>query len=534
MRMIGLCLWCALAVAQTGSVVKHEVAAESRAEVAAALRAILDRGSTVDEQANGVEIHSNAISAAVAELFFEKLDARQFGEFAVPDAADVKLAILSTPDVTTETTNLLRSIGNLQFATPLPKAQAIVLRGREESVALAQWVLPRLQHRPETGEERISATVDHGRTDEVCLFFPTGTASLEEFRFAVMAMTDTPLVLVHHSPDVIVMRGEPARVALGAWLFQRLNNPPSGIQPTVHMYRLEGVDDNLVRIFFVQGEKSADDLRALGGAVHTASRVVRLRVVPTIGAIVLRGNAEQIAVAARTVNGDAAPAFEVASVKPSAKEAMPNGTQRADGIDSQDQTLRSYIARAYGLSSYQVSGPAWLDTERFDISAKASSAISEQQRKAMLQSLLAERFHLAAHKETQSLNGYALVAARGGVKVQPVERSPTPPPQRAVSNHMLSLKENTFHELAQRLEWILACPIEDATGVNGVFSFDLRWTPDAIQSATRRLPVPVSADAPGPSLFEILEDKVGMKLEKRKISTEVLVVDHVDRVPAGN
>lgn len=539
MRVVLLCICVAFAVAQTESVERaltfpHEVPTEDRAEMAAALRAVLDKGATVDEKVDGVVVHANAASAAIAELLFQKLNARQFGNFAVPEAANEKLAIVPLPGAAQSTTRFLQSICNLQIAASLPRAQAMVLRGREERIALAEWLLPRLQHVPDSPDEQRTTIEDRGRTEEVRLFSPAASAPAEEIRLALVFIADAPMVLVQHSPDAIVMRGEPARVALGAWLFQQLNQLAPDRQSTVHQYRLDGVDDPLVRIFFVPEEKSADDLGALAAAVHSASHVVRLRIAPAAHAIVLRGNAEQIALAERVVKGDAAPAFEVASVKASARDAMPNGSLRVDGIDSQDQTLRSYIARAYGVASYQVSGPAWLDTERFDINAKASSTISEKQRNAMLQSLLAERFHLATHKETKDYAGYALVVARGGVKVQPVEKSATTPPQRAVSNRMLSLQENSFHELAQRLGWILACPIEDATRVDGVFSFDLRWTPDAIQGAARGLPVPAAAATPGPSLFEVLEDKIGVKLERRKISADVLIVDHVDRVPAGN
>ena len=151
----------------------------------------------------------------------------------------------------------------------------------------------------------------------------------------------------------------------------------------------------------------------------------------------------------------------------------------------------------------------------------------------LLKALLAERFHLATHRESKVLDGYALLAAKGGLKIHPVEKSATPPMQRAHTNHNLTLKEASLDAIALDLDALLGRPVGNETHIDGVFDIDIRWVPDAVQLSLG-VGRPMAGDATGPSLFDVLADQLGLKLEKRKITTEILTVDHADRTPTGN
>jgi uncharacterized protein (TIGR03435 family) len=127
------------------------------------------------------------------------------------------------------------------------------------------------------------------------------------------------------------------------------------------------------------------------------------------------------------------PAFEVASVKPAAPPTpgtFMTGSSGGPGTPDPGQatftnvTQRTLLRTAYDVQDYQISGPAWLESERYDIVAKVPKGVTKEQFRLMLQSLLAERFKLTLHRETKDLPRYELVVAKGGSKLK--ESAPAP------------------------------------------------------------------------------------------------------------
>src|SRR5262245_33965452 len=113
--------------------------------------------------------------------------------------------------------------------------------------------------------------------------------------------------------------------------------------------------------------------------------------------------------------------FEVASIRPSSG-APPQGVAagvRVDGsqVRTTYLTLKDYIAMAYRLKLYQVSGPDWIGSERFDIAASLPEGSLPAQMPSMMQTLLEERFQMKFHREKKEFPVYALEIARGGLKM---------------------------------------------------------------------------------------------------------------------
>src|SRR5262249_43003490 len=106
--------------------------------------------------------------------------------------------------------------------------------------------------------------------------------------------------------------------------------------------------------------------------------------------------------------------FEVASVRPNKTGAGRHLASSPGQIHFTSATLQDCIKFAYGVRDYQISGPDWLNTERYDVIAKASTAVPTERLKTMLQALLGQRFELRVHREKKSLPVYALLIARGG------------------------------------------------------------------------------------------------------------------------
>jgi uncharacterized protein (TIGR03435 family) len=189
--------------------------------------------------------------------------------------------------------------------------------------------------------------------------------------------------------------------------------------------------------------------------------------------------------------------------------------------------------------------------------ADALEKLSRDQRvlaqQQMLQALLGDRFRLTVHRETKELTTYTLVIAKGGPKLQEAKPGDTypnggtlPDGTHAGAGDMKGSQTSgdlrgqavPVARLVQSLTLMLGRPVSDKTELKGVYDFKLQFTPDdRLQppsglAPNARLPVP-PADSNAPSLFDALQEQLGLKLESGKGPAEVIVIDHVER-PSAN
>jgi uncharacterized protein (TIGR03435 family) len=228
--------------------------------------------------------------------------------------------------------------------------------------------------------------------------------------------------------------------------------------------------------------------------------------------------------------GQSAPAFEAASLKPSGPDSSRGVSVTSTQWVWSRATLHQLIQTAFDVKNYSFPAPAWMDGQEFDMVAKFPSGAPPRERSKMLQTLLVERFKLTFHYEPRTTNGYALVVAKGGMKVQPVEggeQGGTMGPDR------FTLRNTSLAQLANMLSYRLNLPVQDQTGKAGVFDFQMKWTPEAGPPAMAGAP-DAAADPNGPSLFNALQEQLGLKLETRKLPVDVLVVDHAEKTPVEN
>ena len=228
-----------------------------------------------------------------------------------------------------------------------------------------------------------------------------------------------------------------------------------------------------------------------------------------------------------------APAFEVASVKPTATtdgsltwDFLPGGRLTARNLN-----VKFLLQIAYGVQDYQISGgPGWMASAGFDIQAAPAPGTAEPPREQvlqMIQALLADRFQLALHRETRQLPLYALVvpknaAGKGGPKLKPAG---TAAGRTQTKMGQLIVSKMNMTALASILSFDLKRPVRDQTGLQGDFAFTLEWTPELRDS---------TADpASRPSLFTAVQEQLGLKLESMQGPLEVLVIDRVEK-PSEN
>jgi len=235
---------------------------------------------------------------------------------------------------------------------------------------------------------------------------------------------------------------------------------------------------------------------------------------------------------------DGATEFEVASVKPANPTAAGRIKMKEDPgtITMLNVTLRDYISQAYDVDDYQIFGPDWLGSDRYDIVARFTPGTPKERLLVMWQKLLADRFKLALHREKKVMPVYALVVAKGGLKIHKAEEGESM--TRIGRGHMV-LRRVSLSLLAEILSSQMDHPVLDQTGVEGLFDITLDWVPDDTQSkmgmAGGDRPSGMLANAPdGLSIFDALQEKLGLKLQTKKEAVEILAVDHAERVPTEN
>jgi uncharacterized protein (TIGR03435 family) len=230
------------------------------------------------------------------------------------------------------------------------------------------------------------------------------------------------------------------------------------------------------------------------------------------------------------------PAFEVASIRPSNYQGGPlrvMATIEADGINFSNVTPRQCIQRAYGVKSYQLTGPGWINSERYMIAAKAAGAVPQDKILMMLQTLLTVRFKLAFHREAKEMPLYALVVSKSGPKLK--ESKDEGATQISGDGDEIVFERASMQQLAATIGRSLDRPVIDATGLKGLYSFRLAWADD--NGPRPNAPGAGGSGASDPadaaSVFTAVQERLGLKLESRRAPVDVLVIDHIEK-PSAN
>ncbi len=225
-----------------------------------------------------------------------------------------------------------------------------------------------------------------------------------------------------------------------------------------------------------------------------------------------------------------APRFETAAVHHVAQDQRPIPSQietAPERLVMHNTSLSECILWAFDLDTFQLDGPAWMASERYDITASAGQVVTTAQLRLMLQSLLADRFRLAVHVQDRSLPGFVMTVMRGGPKLKPSlgEREGVIRGSRILKGDHASIKQ-----LAALLSQALRGPVEDHTNLSGAYDFNLDLT-EAIR-------IDPNSDNPIgdiPSRFaDAVRDQLGLALKREKVTLVVTVIDHLEKTPTEN
>lgn len=269
---------------------------------------------------------------------------------------------------------------------------------------------------------------------------------------------------------------------------------------------------------------------------------------------------------------------------------------KSGGPGSKDPTRASYryvslsslLIEAYEIKRNQLTGPDFLDTARFDINVNVPKSATKEQYKAMLQNLLTDRFKITLHREQKETPGYELVVAKNGPKLKESNEEPKPaanpedqaevkmdavlrggsggsgpgasfkrdkdglpilPPGSTanlmMNGHvMIGFPKGTMQDLATALAGRLGRPVTDATGLKGKYDFMLKFAMET-QAASLPPPPPVDGAPPspmssdpspdgGPTVFSAIQKQLGLKLEPKRSQVDMIVIDHLEKIPTEN
>jgi uncharacterized protein (TIGR03435 family) len=262
-------------------------------------------------------------------------------------------------------------------------------------------------------------------------------------------------------------------------------------------------------------------------------------------------------------------AFEVASIKPNKSGPGPTligGGAGGGRFAARNVRLRDLMRVAYRLKDFQmIGGPGWIDSDRYDVIAKAPDAvvnpngyIPPDALRPMLQALLADRFHLSVHNEARDMPVYLLLLSRSDGRLGdqlrrsgdgcapmkvPAGAPPPPPPPPGpppadppgklscpgiFGPGWITLRRASMNDLADGLGTVLRRQVVDRTALDGIFDVDVEFTPDQLPPPPPGAPAPSWIDPNGPSIFTAVQEQLGLKLESSKGPVEVLVIDHAE------
>jgi len=316
-----------------------------------------------------------------------------------------------------------------------------------------------------------------------------------------------------------------------------------------------------------------------------------------------------LALASAVAPAQTKPTFDVASVKPTALDMtklaaqaqrgeMPRLGPRVDGARAEYifLALKDLIALAYNVKPFQIAGPDWIATQRFDIIAKLPDGASKNDAPLMLQALLEDRFKLALHRESKEGPVLALVVGKGGPKMKESPQAPQPidadaplapgeqridgpdgpvrmtvkggnttmnmgakgtisysmdPVTRSMKIEASQVTMGGFADMLSSFSQLTGGgQVKDMTGLTGNYQVAIGFSLEDLVNMARAqgaavpnlpaepgapaLPADAASD-PGASssLFRAVQS-MGLKLESRKALVEQLVIDHAERTPTEN
>ncbi|HEV2577200.1 MAG TPA: TIGR03435 family protein [Acidobacteriaceae bacterium] len=240
---------------------------------------------------------------------------------------------------------------------------------------------------------------------------------------------------------------------------------------------------------------------------------------------------------------DADPSFEVATIKPNHTDgaSMQALTFKGRNFITVNSSLADLMMFAYSVQMKQIIGaPDWIEKDRYDIVATPAEEgrPSADQVRVMIRKLLADRFQLKFHHDKREMSAFVLTVGKGGARLRPGQRNGSLHGigmQEAANGSLLFVNNAPIPAFTSFLQsLVLDRPVVDETGLTGRYDFTVTFTPDESEfNGHPPITKPADGVEPAPSLFEAIQEQLGLKLSPEKTQVDVLAIDHVEK-PSAN
>lgn len=302
----------------------HTEGAQNMQEIATMARTIADiRDVSFDEAQKTLTVNGTPDQIKLAEWIFGQVDAPDTSstakhEFRMPGDGDnvVRLMYLHTPSTLQEFQEIattVRTIADIRRVFTYNAPMAMVMRGSDDQIALAEWVAKELDQpssarTPGVHEYRMTAGFTNNESD-IRIFYLTHTATVQDFQevsTAIRTIGDIRRVFTYNAARATVVRGTPDQGELASWLIDQLDTMNTG-QPrqastVYHTYQPPTKDDaTAVRVFFLNHAGSTADFQKAAVRVRSTAQIRRVFTYNASRALVLRGSMDQLTVAEQLV-----------------------------------------------------------------------------------------------------------------------------------------------------------------------------------------------------------------------------------------
>ncbi len=187
---------------------------------------------------------------------------------------------------------------------------------------------------------------------------------------------------------------------------------------------------------------------------------------------------------------------------------------------SANKTLSGLIEEAYSVEDWEIVGPEWITSLTYEISARMPDGTTKDTARQMLRAMLSERFGLQFHREQRAAPVMALVEGKHGLKLKPVDDAS---PSYSTMSKGAFEGTGTLGSLAYTFRSLTDAPVVNLTGIRGTYHIELHWTADKLEGSRY-----------DSGFWDALERATGMKIEKRKLPRDFIVIDQALRVPTAN
>jgi uncharacterized protein (TIGR03435 family) len=246
----------------------------------------------------------------------------------------------------------------------------------------------------------------------------------------------------------------------------------------------------------------------------------------------------------KVLPADADPSFAVATIKPN-----PSGAPSMQGLNTNGHDFRvrngslgDLVSFAYNVQMKQIiGGPSWMDVDRYDIDAKQDQdgLGTDKQLRSMVRKLIEDRFQIKIHHEKRDFAAFVLTVGKGGQKLT-ASQSKGPLPGMGfiprAGGIVMRINNGTLDDMTDFLQSaVLDRPVVNHTGIAGRYDISMKFTPDDSQFKGHPPKIPADTDTveAAPSLFEAIEQQLGLKLSSEKTAVDAIVIDHVEK-PSAN